>query len=373
MTISIREVTTRSSLKAFIKFPASLYKKNPNWLPPLYIDEWNFHNKNKNKAYAVSDTILFTAHLDNKIVGRIMGIINYKYNEMKSENNARFFAFECIDDSEVAFALLRSVEDWARSKGMEKIIGPFGFSDKDPQGFLITGFEYPAIIITPYNPEYYNRLVEEYGFQKEVDLVEYRISVPENIPEFYQKILNRVSQNNHIKCIEFSKKKELKPYIIPVLRLMNETFSEVYGSYELTDDEMKKLAADYMPVLDPEFVKVILNDENEAISFFIGLPDIAPGLKKARGRLFPLGLYFILRSLKHTDQLVLMLGGIKPAYQGKGLDVLMGVKMLESTFKRGYKKIDSHLELETNTKVRAEMERMGGQIIKKFRIYQKSI
>jgi hypothetical protein len=265
------------------------------------------------------------------------------------------------------------VEDWARNKGMNKLIGPFGFSDKDPQGFLITGFEYPAVIITPYNFEYYNRLVEKFGFRKEVDLVEYRIIVPEKIPDFYLKIMERVNLNNHIKIIEFKNKKQLKPYILPVLSVMNETFRDIYGSYELTEDDMKKLAADYMPVLDPEFVKIIVNQDNEVISFFIGMPDIGPGIRKAKGRLFPFGLFYILKSMKKTNQLVLMLGGIKAAQQGKGLDVLMGIKMLESTFKRSYKTIDSHLELETNIKVRAEMERMGGQIIKKFRIYQKNI
>jgi hypothetical protein len=172
--------------------------------------------------------------------------------------------------------------------------------------------------------------------------------------------------------VEFRNKKQLKPYIIPVLQLMCETFDEVYGSVVLTEQEMKKLAKEYLPVLDPDFIKVVEID-GVPVSFILGMPDIGPGLQKAKGRLFPFGIFHILRELKRTRYLILFLGGIRKQYQGKGLDVLMGTKMLESLMRRGYKEINSHLELETNVKVRAEMERTGGKIYKTYRIFQKKL
>ena len=210
------------------------------------------------------------------------------------------------------------------------------------------------------------------GYEKEIDLVEYLIPVPEKIPEFYERIYERATKNSQLECISFRKKKELKPYIIPVLHLMNETFRDIFGYYPLDEDEMKKFAAEYMMILDPEFVKVV-TDQGQVVSFFIAMPDLGPAFQKAAGRLFPFGIFHMLREMKKTDYLVLMLGGISPSYQGKGLDVIMGTRMLESASKRGIKLINSHLELETNTKVRAEMERMGGQVCKTYRIFRKEL
>ena len=368
----IHEVNSSKELRQFIRFPHKHYMGHPFWLPPLFIDERNFFKPEKNKPLAHSDVILFTAWMEGKMTGRIMGIISHDYNVLKGEKRARFFKFECIHDPGVSHALIHAVEEWARKKGMEEIIGPFGFSDKDPQGFLISGFDRRAVIIAPYNYSYYQKLVENEGYTKEVDLVEYLIPVPEKIPEFYSRIYQRVTRNTALECVEFRKKKDMKPFIIPVLRLMNETFSDIFGYYPLDEEEMKKFASDYMMVLDPEFVKIV-TDQGNVISFFIAMPDLGPALQKAKGKLLPFGIFYLQRDLKRTDYLILMLGGISAAYQGKGLDVLMGTKMLESASKRGIKLLNSHLELETNLKIRAEMEKMGGEVCKTYRIFKKTI
>jgi hypothetical protein len=337
------------------------------------LDEIKFFNPEKNKSFSYCDTIKILAKKDNKVVGRLMGIIHKGYNEMKSEKTARFGWFDCIDDQETAHEMLEFIKDWATAKGMEKLIGPFGFTDKDPQGCLIDGFQYRAVLTTVYHPPYYKKLIENEGFTKEVDLVEYQIPVPDKIPDFYQRIYDRAMNKHKARIKEFKNKKELKPYIVPVLNLMNETFSDIYGSYPLTEKEMKDLAKEYLPVLDAEFVKVVINEKEEIVAFIIGMPDVAEGLKKANGKLLPFGIFHILRAAKKTDQLVLLLGGIREDYQGKGFDALMGIKMLESTSKRKLRFIDSHVELETNVKVRAEMERMGGKVAKMFRIYRKML
>jgi hypothetical protein len=372
MPVTLKQVNTNRDIEQFIRYPFELYRGSQFWLPPLLIDERNFFNPKKNKACRVNDTISWLAYKDGKLCGRIMGIISHVYNKDNDKKQARFFRFECVDDPEVAHALISAVENWAVEKGMEEIIGPFGFSDKDPQGLLVSGYDQRAVILAPYNPPYYPSLVENEGYQKEVDLFEYMIPVPDKIPEFYARIYERVTRNKNLECRSFKSKKEIKPYIIPVLELMNETFRVIYGSYELDREEMESFAAEYMTILDVEFLKVV-TDQGKVVAFLIALPDVGPGMQKARGRLFPFGIFHLLREMKKTDFIVLMLGGIKPSHQGTGLDVLMGVKMLESAAKRGIKKINSHLELETNLKVRAEMEKMGGEVCKKHRIYKKSL
>jgi hypothetical protein len=373
MPVSIFEVKTKRERAQFIYLPLRLHRTNPKWVPPVYMDEWKFFNPAKNKAFSYCDTILILAKKNNQVVGRSMGTIHRGYNELKGEKTGRFGWFECIDDQEVAHAMLDYIQDWVISRGMKKLIGPFGFSDKDPQGCLIDGFEHRAVLTTIYHPPYYRKLIENEGFFKEIDLVEYLIPIPESIPEFYQQIYDRALKNHQVRIKEFKRKKELKPYIVPVLQLMNETFSEIFGSFPLTEQEMISLAKEYLPVLDPEFVKVVVTGRDEIVAFIIGMPDVAEGLQKAKGKVLPFGIFHILRAAKRTDQLVLLLGGIRSDFQGIGLDALMGIKMLETATRRKFRVIDSHLELETNYKVRAEMEKMGGKVAKVFRIYQKAL
>jgi hypothetical protein len=370
MSVTISEVKTKKELSQFIYFPLRLHRNNPKWVPPVYIDEWKLFNPSKNKAFSYCDTIMVLAKKDNVVVGRVMGIIHRGYNELKGEKTGRFGWFDCINDQETAHAMLEFIREWVKTRGMEKLIGPFGFSDKDPQGCLIDGYQHRAVLTTIYHPEYYRILIENEGFTKEADLVEYLIPVPDSIPDFYQRIYDRAMKNYKVKIREFTKKKELKPYIVPVLKLMNETFRDILGSFPLKEDEMIALAKEYLPVLDPEFVKIIVNDEDDVIAFIIGMPDLAEGLRKAKGKFFPFGIFHILRAMKKADELVLLLGGIRSDFQGIGLDALMGIKMVETATRRKFRVIDSHLELETNYKVRAEMEKMGGKVAKVFRIYQ---
>jgi hypothetical protein len=218
------------------------------------------------------------------------------------------------------------------------------------------------------------RLVENAGYSKEIDLVVYKLNVPDTIPEFYNRILDRTFRNNKdLRIINFTSKKQIKPYIKPVLSLVNETFKDIYGFTPLDDQEMKEFATRYLPVLNPKFIKVIINSNKEVIAFIIAMPDISDGIRKCKGYIFPFGLFHIFKSQKKTKQLNLLLGAIKENYRNKGIDTLMGVKILEEAKKAGLKYIDSHLELEDNVKVRAEMEKMGGIVYKKYRIFQKGL
>ena len=370
--IVVKEVVTRKDLREFIFLPEKVHKDEPGWLPPIYMDERLLFNKKKNKSYQYADAILLLALKDNKPAGRIMGIINRRYNAINNENHGRFCFMECYNDPEVFHALIGYVENWARQNGMEMMVGPLGFSDKDPQGFQIEGFEYPLFITAANNSAYMPELIEKEGYEKKIDLVNYLADMPAGLPEIYLKVLSRIEKTEGYKIIEFNSKKELKPYIISVLELMNETFSEIYGFVPLNDKEKIEFANRYLPILDPEFIKVV-EKKDELIGFAIGMPDVSPGIKACRGRLLPFGIFSVLRESKRSKKLLMMLGGVKKAFRGRGIDVLMGVKILHSGIKSGMKVIDSHLVLEDNTRMRAEYERVGGKVVKRFRIYQKAL
>jgi hypothetical protein len=369
----IAEVRSGKDLLDFIYLPLHLHRRNPYWVPPVYLDAKKLFSPDKNKSFINCDTVRLLCIQNGKPAGRAMGIIHNGYNALKKEKTARFGWFECIDDQRAAHELLSYIEDWAGAKGMDKVIGPFGFSDKDPQGLLVEGFEHRAVLTTAYHPPYFKNLIESQGYTKEIDLVDYHIPVPETIPEFYRRIYDRAVLSQKAKIKEFTRKRELKPYIVPVLRLMNETFSAIYGSFPLSEPEMHALAKEYLPVLDPDFVKIVTNEAQEPVAFIIAMPDVSEGLKKAGGKLLPFGIFYIMKAARKTDKLVLLLGGIRSDYQGKGLDAMMGIKMLESASRRNFRIIDSHLELESNVKVRAEMEKMGGKVCKTYRIYRKSL
>ncbi len=372
MKIEIKEVNNRKSLKKFIYFPSSIYKENSNWIPPIYMDEWKFFNPNKNKSFKYCDTCLVLAYENNEIAGRIMGIINKRYNENNNEKNARFSFLECNNNQEVANALLTYIENWAREKKMETIVGPLGFSDKDPQGCLIEGFENRCVISAPYNLEYLPQLIENAGFKKKNNLVSYQIKVPDEIPDLYKKVHDRVFNNPNYEIFEPKTKKQLKQNIIPVFNLLNETYASIYAFDPLDDEEKKEFANRYISILNPDFTKTIKKDETMA-AFIISMPDISEGVQKAKGKIFPLGLFKILRSQKKTKQLVLLLGAVKEKYRGLGLDFALAYKILETAKKYNFETIDSHLILENNTKMRAEAEKFGGKVYKRFRIFQKDL
>lgn len=374
MPLEIRPVATKKDLRRFIYLPEKIHAGQPQWTPPIYMDEWTYFNPKKNRAFAICDTVLLLAWKDGAPVGRIMGIINRKFNERRKENIARFACLETYEDREVFRALVKWVEDWAREKGATRIIGPYGFSDQDPEGWMIQGFELHATIATYYNFEWMPRWIEEEGYGKDADYFVYKVPVPRVLPEFYKKIFERLQRRGQYRLVEFASRKDIKPCVRPILSLMNDCYvnSNIYGYHPLDEQEMDDLAKRYLPVLDPRFVKAVKKGP-DFVAFIIGMPDMTAGIRKARGHLFPFGLLHIMRAAKKTKQLDLMLGGVRDDCQGLGLDVYMGTRMIASAVEAGYEFMDTHHELEVNVKVRAEMEKMGGVVYKKFRVFTKAL
>jgi hypothetical protein len=373
MSIELRTVTSKKLLKEYIFLPEKLYMGDPRWVPPMYDDEWAFHDPNENKALTSCDTIRIIAYRNNQAVGRVMGIIHHPYNEQHQEKIVRFFNLDCVNEQTVANALISFVENWGKEKGMDKIIGPYGFSDKDPQGLQVEGLDYLPVLATPTNPAYLQKLVEKDGYKKVVDCVSYQIPIPETVPSLYEKVVQRINTNKSFKLVEFKSKSQLRPYIVPVFRLVNEAYAALFGFVPMTEEEMKKFAKQYLPVLDPEFVKIVVNRDASLVAFGIAMPDMSLGIQKAKGKLFPFGFIHILKSMRKTSQLNLLLGAVKPGLQGKGLTALLAKSILKSAQKRGMKVMDSHLILEDNTLMRSECERIGGKVYKRFRVYGKEL
>lgn len=373
LMITVTSVKNKKDLKRFIHLPFNVHKDHKQWLPPLISDEWKVFDKTQNHSFDTCETVLFLAQRAGQVVGRIMGIINPLYNKAHGEKAGRFCFVECYDDAEVFDALIQAVENWAQEKGMEKLVGPLGFSDKDPQGFLIEGFEDPmTVMVTNCSLPYMINHTERNGYEKKLDLVQYRIDTPEIIPEVYKRVAERV-QNHGFDLVGLKKSKEMRPYIQPVFDLINETYTDIYGFAPLTETESKEFSERFLPLLNPEYIQLVKDKEGQLAAFMVAMPNISKGFKKANGRLFPFGFIHILRALKTARQLDLLLGCVKTKYQNSGLDALMAVSQLEAARKGNLDIMDSHVVMEENTKMRAIYERLGGRIYKRYRIFEKKL
>ncbi len=371
--ITIKTVTQKKDLRAFIHLPFVIHKSHLQWIPPLIADEWALFDPRRNHSFESCDTILLLAQKQNSIVGRIMGVINPVYNKAHQESAGRFCFMECFDDAEVFDALIGGVEKWARSKGMEKLVGPLGFSDKDPQGFLIEGFRDPmTVMVTNCSFPYMVHHTQRNGYEKKLDLYQYRIEIPEKVPDIYFRIAERV-KNNGYEVIPFKSSRQIRPFVPAVFRLINETYTDIYGFTPLSDIESKEFSERFLPLLKHEYIKLVRDKNGELVAFLVAMPNISPGLKKARGKLFPFGIFYIFRSMKKTAQLDLLLGCVKNQKQNAGLVGLLITSSLQSAKKGGFRVVDSHLVMEENTKMRFIFERFGGKVYKKYRIFEKQL
>jgi hypothetical protein len=375
MSTSLRiiEVNNRNHLREYIRFPYRLYKNYSNYVPPLLSDEWEFHNPNKNLSLQTDKTIKALVTENGKTVGRIMGIIPKRFNEGREIKHCRFFHFDCENRLDVARLMIDFVETWGKGNGMQQLTGPFGFSEKDPQGLQVEGFEYLPVVAAPCNPPYLPDLLVQLGFEKEADCVSYSVPVPDEVPDIYKAIAARTIKNKNLHVAKIKSRWALKKYIYPVLELVNESFRNIYGFNAMNHQEMKNLASKFLLFLDPRFSIIVLDSSNKPVGFIVGIPDISRGLQKAYGKLFPFGIFHIMNAAKKSNQLDMLLGAVHPDYQSQGITAIFAVEFLGAAKKYGMKTLDSHLNLETNVMMNREMIRAKGHIYKRFRIFKRMI
>lgn len=378
MSIVIREVKEddKALKKAFVKFPIKLYKDCPYYVPSLILDELDTLNTKKNPAFDFCEMQMFLAYKENEIVGRIAAIINHKANEVWNEKHARFSFVDFIDDNEVVDALFAAAIKWVKDKGMDAIVGPMGFTDLDPEGMLIKGFDQVSTMATKYSYPYYVAQIERLGFEKEADWNEYRIPVPDAVPERHQRIANMVATRYGLKVLKFKSLKQIAPYVDRLFKLMNEAYTPLYGFAPLSQKQIDHYVKMYVPLLRWDIVSIIIKEEtDEVVGFGIGMPSLSRGLIKSRGTLFPFGWYHLLKDLKSKKNPVidLLLIGISPEYQGKGVNAIIFNDFIPSAYKCGFQFAESNPELEMNNKVASLWDGFNAENHKMRRAYIKHL
>lgn len=374
MSINIKEVIGKSDLKKFIKFPYKLYRNSPQWVPPIYFDELNTLSKDKNPAFEYCECKYWLAYKDNEVVGRIAGIINNKFIEKWGKKAARFGWIDFIDDEEVSSKLIQSVINWASEYGLEEIHGPLGFTDLDYEGMLIEGFNEVGTLATIYNYDYYPKHLEKLGFEKEVDWVEFEIKVPSEIPEKAERIAAIVKSKSNIRVLDVKKAKELLPYGKGIFDLINESYKDLFGFVPLSEKQIQKYIKQYFGFVNPDYLKILLDANDNVAGFVIGMPSLTKALQKSRGRLFPFGFIHLLMALRKSNKYVdLYLGAIRPDLQGKGADALLMTEFTKSCIKNKIISAESNIELETNTQVQGHWKYYNSRQHKRRRCFVKSL
>ncbi len=373
MNVYIKEVSTKSDLIKFIKFPFKHYSGNKFWIPPLIMDEKKNLYKDKNPAFDFCEAKYWLAYKNDQLVGRIAGIINNRYNEKVGDKFARFGYLEFIDDEEVSSALIKTVESWAKEKGISKIHGPLGFTDMDPEGMLIEGFEELGTIATIYNYPYYPVHIEKLGYKKDIDWLEFEVVPGKEVPEKIERIAEAVRQRYHLKTLQVKKSKELLPYAYQIFDVLNKAYSNIYGFVQLTQKQIDLYVKQYFGFIKPDYVPVVVDENNQVIAFGITMPSLSLAFQKCKGRLFPFGIFHVLSAMKDNRRADLYLTGVRPDYQDKGVNAILMCETNKIFKKYNVTKVESNPELETNSKVQAQWRFFDKRQHKRRRCYIKEL
>lgn len=351
--IEIIEVKTRKQINLFTEFPNKLYKNVKDYVPPLSRDEKNLFNKKKNPCHDYCDSIRFLAYKNNKLVGRIAGIINFNWNQQVNEKILRFTRLDMIDDIEVTKALFDRLIKWGKQYNLNKVIGPIGFADTDRQGMLVEGFNEKGSFITIYNHPYYVKHLEELGFLKDVDWIEKRITIPSEVPEKLLKVSNLIKKRYGYYLVDLKSRAQLRKEIPSVFNIYNEAFMKLYGFYPLTDKVRDYYINQFIGIIKLDYVWIIKDKNDDVIGMGVVNPCLANASKKSKGKLFPFGWYRILKAIKHNTVVDFYFIAIKPEFQSKGVLALLLESGLKSLIKNGIKYAETGPELEENYQVQA--------------------
>lgn len=379
--IEIKKVESRRDLCKFIDFHNELYKGNPYHVPNLYFDEMNTFRKDKNAAFDFCEAEYFMAYRDGKAVGRVAAIINHSANKKWERESVRFGWIDFVDDIEVSKALLKAVEDYGKSKGMKEIVGPLGFTDMDPEGMLLYGYDQLGTQATAYNYPYYPEHMDRMGgWEKDNDYVEYKLYVPEEMPEKYATIAKMIQKRYNLQ-VKKLKRNEIygeNGYGKKIFQVVNETFKDLYGYSKLTDRQIEQYVKMYLPMADLDLITIIEDwntPDHKVVGVGISIPSLARALQKCGGKLFPFGWWHILRALKfHKTEVVdLLLVGVLPEYRQKGANALLFYDLIPHYQRLGFKWGETHVEMETNMKVQGQWQYLNREIHKRRRCYKKDI
>jgi len=371
--IEVKKITSLQDLKRFVTFPHKLYAGNKFWCPPLHFDEINTLRKDKNPAFEYCEAAYWMVYRNKVPVGRIAGIINYKANEIWNEKLVRFGWIDFTDDPEISSILIETVADWGKERGMSGIHGPLGFTDMDPEGMLIEGFEELSSLAAIYNYPYYPAHMVRMGFRKATDWIQFEIKVPDAIPAKVERLAGIVLEKYHLHLLKPRKASAIRPYATKMFTMYNKAFRDLYGFAPLSTKQMELYTKQYFGFIRPEFVSFVLDDKEDMIGFGITMPSIAKALQKCKGKLFPFGFLHLLKAMRNNDVVHMYLVGVRPDYQGKGVLALVYHELNKVYMEKGIKLALTHPQLEENFKAVSIWKNYEGRVNIKRRCWIRPI
>ncbi len=379
--IIIREITTKKERSLFVDYPNKLYADNPNFVPSFYGDDMADWDPEKNPAFSYCEAKAFLAYRvsengHEEIVGRIGAILSHKANEKWETNRMRFSQVDFVDDPAVSKALFDAVESWAREKGCTEVHGPLGFCDLDREGMLVDGYDKRSMFITYYNDPYYIEHLESLGYIKDVDWIEHMLPLGDENDPNYQK-LKRISETmlrrTNLRKVDLKSRKDIRKYVRKFFELVNLAYADLYGEVDLTEEQIVKYTDKFLPLVNPDFCCLIINDEDELIGFGVGAPSVAEAMKKCRGRLFPLGWIGVLRALRSNNALDLFLIAIRPEYRKTGLNGVIMEHLYAGCIKHGIRWAETGPQLENNNRVHTQWKMFNVDEHKRRRCFVKKL
>jgi hypothetical protein len=380
MNIIQIDLHNKKHVDDFIRLPFSIYRDIPQWVPPLQMDERLRLNPKRFPFYKHSHAVFFLAYKRSspvdegtRPIGRLAVLYNRHYNEFNKESTAFFYLFECENNPEAAKGLFTTAFDWARSRGLTKILGPKGFTPLDGFGLLVKGFEHRPAFGLPYNPAYYVDLVEAQGFEKSAESVSGYIGTDIQFPERIHELAERLAKRRGLRIARYKNRSDLRALIPQLKQLYNNALEGTTGNTPLTDEEVDSLANQLIWFADPKLIKIVMK-ENDPVGFLFAYPDISAAVQKTKGRLFPFGWQTLLRELKHTDWLNINGAGLLPEYRGSGGTAILYSEMFKSVRESGQFKHAEVVQIGVeNEAMQREMENFGIDFYKTHRTYQMNV
>lgn len=375
-SVTIQEVTTKKQLRQFVDFPNQLYKDVPQFVPAFYGDDLADWDKKKNPAFQYSEARCWLALREGKIVGRIGAILSHASNEKWDTKRMRFTQVDFIDDQEVSAALFATVEAWAAERGCNQVHGPLGFCDMDREGMLVDGFDKRSMFITYYNHPYYNDHLAALGYQKDTDWIEYKVDAPSpDSPHAVKlhRIAEHVKKSRGLHIVQVKTRFHYKPYVKQVFDLANEAYAPLYGTVPLNEQQVKKYADKFIPLLDPRFTCFVLDKDERLVAFGVSAPSMAAAMQKCRGRMFPFGWIYMLKALAKNNALDMFLIAVRPELQGVGINAIILDHLIQNAAANGIQYAETGPQLETNSKILAQWKMFAKDQHKRRRCYIKEL
>ncbi len=371
--ITLKEMKSKSEMRQFVKFPFSLYKGSKYWIPPIINDEITSFDKKENPVFDHAEARFFVAIRDKKIVGRIAAIINWTEVNQQKLKKMRFGWFDFIDDKEVSKTLLNKVIAIGKEKQLEFIEGPVGFSNLDKTGVLIEGFDVLGTMITWYNHPYYKDHLEQLGYKKEKEWIESSFLVKDIKAENFTRMSNLIQKRYKLKSLTFTKTKDVLPYIDAMFALFNESYKKLSSFVPISETQVAYMKKKFIKYIHPEFIKFVADENDNLVAFAITMPSFSKALQKANGKLFPMGLFYLLQAQKNATDVVFYLIGIHPKYHNKGVNVIIFDEYYKTYNKLGITRCIRTPELEDNKAIQALWRNFNPKITKRRRTYKKDI